>query len=351
MSALEPRPVGLILNPMSGRDVRRYVARARRETPEDKRSQIERAVVGAAAAGARHFVVARDCFRIAESALEHLQVGASFEWLAGPVATHSSDTARAARAMRDAGCGALLVLGGDGTCRIVASAWPEAPLVALSTGTNNTFPVMCEPTVAGAALGLVASGALPLAQVAKRAKLVHARFEDSSEEIAVIDLALLRDDHAGSLLPLDPARVSHLLLARAEPAAIGLSPLGGLLQPCGAEDDFGVEVRCDPARAVRRLLVPMSPGLFESAPISGVRKVALGEPVIARGPGVIACDGDRLRTLAAHQSVEICVRRDGPFVIDVPRALRCAAEQGLFEGREIPGPSCRLDHRHGPGCC
>ncbi len=343
--------MGLILNPMSGRDVRRYVARARRETPEDKRSQLERAVVGAAAGGARHFLVARDCFRIAESALEQLQVGARFEWLDGPLDTRASDTARAARAMRDAGCGAVLVLGGDGTSRIVAREWPDAPLVALSTGTNNVFPVMCEPTLAGAALGLVASGALPLAQVARRAKLVRARFADAAQEPAVIDVALLHGDHAGSLLPLDPARVRHLLLARAEPAAIGLSPLGGLLQPCGAEDDFGVEVRCDPERAVRRLLVPMSPGLFESAPIAGVRKVALGEPVCVRGPGVIACDGDRLRTLEPGEDVVLRVTRDGPCVIDVPRALRCAAEQGLFEGRPIPGPGCRLDHRHGPGCC
>jgi hypothetical protein len=351
MTSSEPRKVGLIVNPMSGRDVRRYVARARRELPEDKRSQVERAVVGAAALGAKHFVAARDCFRIAESALEHLELGIEVEWLAGSIDTQPGDTARHARGMREAGCGALLVLGGDGTSRIVAAAWPEAPIVALSTGTNNAFPVFCEPTLAGAALGLVATGALPLARVARRAKLVHARFEDGREEIAVIDLALLGNDDAGSLLPLDPANVRECVLARAEPAAIGLSPLGGLLLPCSAGDDFGVRVRCDSRAPARDLLVPMSPGLFQLAPIRDVQKLALGATHVVRGPGILACDGDRLRALAAGEPVEISVRRDGPFVIDVARALQLAAEARLFENRALPGPGCRLDHHHGPGCC
>jgi len=46
-------PIGVIAIPMSGRDVRRLAARAKRETPEDKRNQLERIFVGAAAAGAR----------------------------------------------------------------------------------------------------------------------------------------------------------------------------------------------------------------------------------------------------------------------------------------------------------
>ena len=36
--------------------------------------------------------------------------------------------------------GAVVALGGDGTCRDVAIGWPDAPLIAISTGTNNVFP-------------------------------------------------------------------------------------------------------------------------------------------------------------------------------------------------------------------
>ena len=49
--------IGLVVNPMSGRDVRRLVGRAQSETPESKRNQLQRAVVGAAAAGAECFLL------------------------------------------------------------------------------------------------------------------------------------------------------------------------------------------------------------------------------------------------------------------------------------------------------
>ena len=119
--------VGIIANPVSGLDVRRLAARARRESPQDKQNQIARAVVGAAAAGAKRFVLVRDVFRISQSAVENIKVGADFDFLdIGRLDTKPTDTERAVRAMRDAGADALLVLGGDGTNRVVARSWPEA---------------------------------------------------------------------------------------------------------------------------------------------------------------------------------------------------------------------------------
>ena len=53
---------------------------------------------------------------------------------------------------------AIVVLGGDGTHRVVAEARGDVPLCALSTGTNNVFPELREATVAGLATGLVATG-------------------------------------------------------------------------------------------------------------------------------------------------------------------------------------------------
>ena len=50
----------------------------------------------------------------------------------------------------------IVVLGSDGTNRVVAAASADVPLVSISTGTNNAFPRPVEPTVAGLAAGLVA---------------------------------------------------------------------------------------------------------------------------------------------------------------------------------------------------
>ena len=54
--------------------------------------------------------------------------------------------------------GAVVALGGDGTCRDVATGWPEAPLIAISTGTNNVFPTAVDGTTAGVAASLRQAG-------------------------------------------------------------------------------------------------------------------------------------------------------------------------------------------------
>ena len=102
------RPVGVIANPMSGKDVRRLAARASRVTPESKRDQIARAVVGAAASGADHIVVVREPMRIAQSAVESMSIGAKIEVIDFAAKLDAGDTQRAVLEMRERGCGALV---------------------------------------------------------------------------------------------------------------------------------------------------------------------------------------------------------------------------------------------------
>ena len=344
-------PLGLIVNPMSGRDVRRLVGRAQSETPDGKRNQLQRAIVGAAAAGVDRVLATRDLFRITERAMEYLDVGVSCDFVEmGKLETKPSDTRRAALAMQEAGCTAVIVLGGDGTNRIVTQAWPDAVLMPLSTGTNNVFPWNVEPTLAGAAAGLVASGRLPLDACARRAKLVHAETADGERHLGVIDAVRVVDDHPGSLMPFEASKIRDLLLARAEPGSVGMSPIGGLLEPCGIDDDFAVAVRCvSHEEGGQRLLVPISPGLFRTAHVADVRRVALGERVAIEGPGLIEFDGDREIQLAAGEQVQCWVERDGPWVIDPHRALREAAARRLYVDR--PAWRDGKDDATGFDCC
>jgi hypothetical protein len=326
--------VGVLANPMSGRDVRRLAARASRTTQESKREQIARAVIGAVAGGAKRVLVTREPFRIATGAVENLRLDAEIEVLDLEVDVDARDTERGAAAMREAGAGALLVLGGDGTNRCVARAWRDAPIVPLSTGTNNVFPVMVEATMAGAATGLVASGAVTLDEVATRAKLVHVEIEDEPDDVALVDAAFLVGDRVGNFMPLDPTRIRRLVLARSEPAAVGASAIGGLVMPSSADDEFGVDVECvEHERGGRVVLAPISPGLYRNVHVAEARRLEMGEPVEIQGPGVLAFDGDRERTLAPGQATRLRVLRDGPRVIDVGRALALASERGAFTDR------------------
>ncbi len=345
-----PAPVGIIANPLSGRDVRRYAARGSHVTPESKRDQVARAVIGAVAGGARRVLVMREPFRISIQAVENLRIDAEIEVIDVDARLDAGDTTRVAREMRERGCGALVVLGGDGTNRAVAKAWDGAPLVPLSTGTNNVFPKMLEATSAGAAAGLVAAGRVDLEAVALRAKVVRLARADAEDDLALIDATFVEGDRVGNYMPFEPERLRRIVLARADPAAVGNSPIGGLLLPCTAEDDFGVVVDCVPhAAGGKALLVPISPGLYRKVHVADVRRVALGEEVEMSGEGVVALDGDREHEVAHGELLVLRVERSGPFVIDTQRALARAAADGLFLDR--PAWRDAYDGAWSASCC
>jgi hypothetical protein len=337
---------------MSGKDVRRLAARASTTTPEIKRDQVARSVIGAVAGGAARVLLVQEPFRISAAAVENLELDASIELLDVGAELSARDTTRAARAMRDAGAEVLIALGGDGTQRAVAKAWPDVLLLPLSTGTNNVFPLSLEATAAGAAAGVVASGRLDLAGLAPPAKCVRIEIEGEPPDLALIDAALVVDDVLGNFMPFLPHQLRRVVLARAEPASVGMSPIGGLLEPCSATDEFGVEVRCTghAGPQIRDLQVPISPGLYRTVHVAEARRVALDEEISVEGPGLLAFDGDRERTLAPGQKARLRVARAGPRVLDVAGTLTRAAEAGLFVGLP-PLHDGLADHGGGVDCC
>ncbi len=153
-----PGVVGLVVNPASGKDIRRLVASASVFDNREKLSIVRRAILGALAGGVERFVYMPDCHGIVASAIDDLGEDAEFVALESPVTDSALDTTRAAGRMRELDVGCVITLGGDGTNRAFALGWRDAPLVAISTGTNNVFPQMVEGTIAGAAAGLVAVG-------------------------------------------------------------------------------------------------------------------------------------------------------------------------------------------------
>lgn len=345
-----PAPLGLVVNPSSGRDSRRIFARADRSTIESKRNQLERILVGAAAAGVERALFAKEPFRVAEQAAAALGVRISAEMIDTRSEGNWRDTARAVEHMRQAGCGALVVLGGDGTNRIVARSWPDAVILPLSTGTNNVFPTMLEATVAGAAVGLVAAGRVSRDEVATRAKVVRIEIEGEGDDLALVDAVLLVGDKMGSYLPVDPRHMRALFLTTALPDAVGMSPVGGLLHPTPAAADAGLLVDCsESCDDGRPLLAPISPGLYRTVHVRAHRRLALGERVELVGPGLLAFDGDRERELATGQRAWLRVERDGPFVIDAGRALAAAARDGVYlDLKEWHDERSKVG---GVGCC
>lgn len=327
--------IGLIVNPRSGGDIRRAVAAAGRSTVEDKISIVRRIVLGARAVGVRHILVNHEPMQIVRRATETLR-DVEIEQVNDRLLFTEEDSTLAAVAMRERGAAAVAVLGGDGTNRAVVKGWQDVPLIGVSTGTNNAFPVFIEPTVAGTTLGLVAAGVVALEDVSRPAKLVHVRFEgqatgrdpdlppvDASDDIALIDAVAVADPYVGSLELFDPDTMRLAVLTRADPAAIGFAAVGGLLEPLEADDDAALLVRFAPVAGHQGTVVaaPTAPGHHEPIGVTEVRRLDLGETVTIDGLVLLAFDGERKRRVHPGQRAVLQVRRDGPLVLDPVLAM------------------------------
>lgn len=332
LAGRDVRPIGLIVNPRSGNDVRRVIASAGTSTIEDKASIVRRAVRGAMAVGATRFVTHHEPHQIVRRATETMQ-GVHVERLGDAIDNTEGDTTRAAARMRELGCAAVIVLGGDGTNRAASKGWSDIPVVPLSTGTNNAFPYWYEPTVAGTAAALVATGTLPHDEPAFRtAKVARVAMPDGADELALVDAVAVDDPWVGSLELFEPDTMRVAVLTRADPAAIGFSAVAGLLSPCTPADEHGVLVRFAAPSLPARIHVnaPTAPGHLAEIGVVECRPLPLGEAVRIDGPLVLAFDGERKRRLRAGERAVITVQRDGPRVLDIEAVMRAAARLGLF---------------------
>lgn len=332
--------VGIIANPASARDIRRIVAHGGAVTTHDKLNRLQRVLAGLSAAGVDRVLSMADRSGIMAGLLRLADRPSARSWpeltfVDQPITHTAADTRTATAAMVEAGVGAIVVLGGDGTNRIVAGESDDVPLVPISTGTNNAFPLPVEPTVAGLAAGLVAGhdGCRRAATV--RVKKLVVQTSDRTED-ALVDVAISDADGVGTGAVWDTTSIRELFLSFAEPAAIGLSAIGGHLRPVGRSEPAGLAIALG-WPAVATVHPPIGPGLVERVDVRSISALSPDSPVEVRSTsGVVAVDGERLFRFGPHDRPTVTLRTDGPLVVDVPAALAHAATHGLLASRRPP---------------
>ena len=330
--------VGIIANPASGKDIRRLVAYATTVDTQGKISIVRRILIGLGAVGIPKVLIMPDTHRLGEQALEGLaHVGQALpevRMLDMPVTGRAEDSAQAALLLREGGAGCIIVLGGDGTVRVVSKGAGEVPLVAVSTGTNNVLPSCAEGTIAGLAAGAVARWQVPPEAVGVRHKWFEVFVNGVSRDRALVDVAALSGRFVGSRAVWDVGDLKQVAVTRADPATIGISAIVGMVRPVAVEEPVGVVVSLSESGG-RRILVAVGPGLIAEVGIEAMRVIQPGETVDVSGnrPLILALDGEREVVLQEEDVASLMLRCDGPWIIDPRRVMEKMASAQLFERR------------------
>jgi predicted polyphosphate/ATP-dependent NAD kinase len=345
--------IGIIANPMSGRDIRRLVARASVFPNAEKANMVLRLIAAAGALGVGRVLVSTDSFGISAGVLrasrrlgaERDQPWPALEFVALDGLTGTAeDTRETVTRMRAAGASVIVLLGGDGTIRAAAPVLRSTPVVPLSTGTNNAFPQLWEATVAGSAAALVALGAVGLDEVTHRAKALEVA-SGARRELALVDVCVSTVAHVGARALWHVESLRELYCAFAEPHAIGLSSVAAMLHPTPRSHPGGVAVRLagdGPAR--RWVTAPIAPGVLARVGVLDAGPIALGERRLSAVPaGTVALDGEREIEFGPDRPVSVTLSGEGPLVVDIPSVMRAAAERDLLVSPQAPAGHRRAE--------
>jgi len=328
--------VGLIVNPAAGRDVRRLTGGATVVDNYAKRRVAECVLDGLTATTDPPAVqVMPDRSGIAEHAIAESPDAVDATALEMPIEKSAADTRRAAARFQEDEVAAVVVLGGDGTTRDVATAIGDVPVIAVSTGTNNVVPTSVEGTVAGVAAALLATGAVSATDVTTRHGTVDVRTTSSDDDRSLTALAaseVSARSFIGTRALLEPADLVGGVVSRAHPADIGLAAIAGAIEPVAPDDPGGVGLRLtNPETASRTVRAVLAPGVTATVGIEAAERLEWNEPFTFEIPdGVVGADGERELEFT-DATVELTPVPEGPRLVDVEATLAGGASAGALE--------------------
>ena len=336
--------IGILVNPRAARDIRRLVTGASSIPVSERIAICHRIVRGLSAVDVGQILMMPDRDNIAvklKTAVERERSSTSARLpgvriLDMPVTDSAQDTLDAVHLMVKAKVGAIVVLGGDGTHRLVAHACGTIPLACISTGTNNAFPGNPEATVAGLAAGAVGRRLVVPDIVCQSNKRLCVRVNSQDTIPALVDVCITTEIQTGTRALWRSNRLRKLFLTFAEPGQIGLSSIGSLLSPTTREDDNGLAIDIDPtAKTFMKLMAPIAPGLFEPVAITNYQPISIDQKqMMDNFTGTLAYDGEREVTLFTGDRVEITLDRRGPRTIDVAKTIENIAHSGLLTSND-----------------
>jgi predicted polyphosphate/ATP-dependent NAD kinase len=326
--------VGIIANPASGKDIRRLVAYGSVFDNQEKVHILRRVLIGLQAAGVEKVLFMPDTFGMGARAIDGVKLTLEATTLQMPFRGTDEDSTEAAARFREMQVDCIITLGGDGTNRAVAKECGKIPLLPISTGTNNVFPYMIEGSIAGLAAGVVASQIIKLDHVFRPTKRLEIEKNGQFVDIALIDAVVYDDLFLGSRAIWDISKVKEIVLTQADPSNIGLSSIGGCLYPDSLDESQGIYIKV--GSGGQEIMAPIAPGLIVRVSIERFNLIDLNQRIeVKQRPSVLALDGEREVEVGEEDCISVHLTRDGPWLIDIKKALKEAVQKGFFISRPL----------------
>lgn len=326
--------IGIIANPSSGKDIRRLVAQATVFDNMEKVNIIQRILSVIYNSGLKDVYIMPDAFHIGEKAVFNikrtLRIDVKIKYLDINFGNDQNDSTQSAKLLKEMGASCIITLGGDGTNRSVAKSCGDIPLIPISTGTNNVFPLMIEGTMAGMAAVVAERDTKGKYLEINRCKKLNIYKNNELSDIALIDVAITNDMFAGARALYNPEALNELIVTVAKPDCLGMSAIAGSVYPIEENEPRGLYVEFD-QNSNLETWVPMAPGVMSLIKFNDYKVINIGEKIkIKAQEGMVALDGEREVPFNKSDTVEVELSSSGPRVIDIHKTLKAASEGGFF---------------------
>jgi predicted polyphosphate/ATP-dependent NAD kinase len=217
----------------------------------------------------------------------------------------------------------VIVIGGDGTNRVVAKGCESMPLISLSTGTNNAFPRFLESTLAGLAAGYYAARRFSWEAFTFPTKRLNLYRNGHFEDVALVDVAVCDYQFVGARALWEVERLKELFLTQGQPTNIGMASIGGMVHPVRPQDGGGLYLQLGGNGRV--ITAPIAPGLIVPIAIDNHLPLSIGSRTpVTFAPSILALDGERELIVNAQDRWEIELSWDGPRVLDIEKVMEAA---------------------------
>jgi hypothetical protein len=316
--------VGIIANPNSGKDIRRLVASASVVSNQTKANEIVKLYSGLISEGIQKVIVMPDFSDITRKAREKFDGQIQTEILKTSVLDHEETTVQSAIEMEKRKLGCVVIFGGDGTCRLAARFLKNTPILPVSTGTNNLFPMQIEGTVAGIAAGRF-SNLNDKKDFYITEQILDVFLNDKYCDSALVDVVSSDIPYVGSKAIWDIKNIHEIFISKLRSTGIGFSSIGFRLYNSEDLNNQGVYINLQKSlinKKPTKITAPIAPGKIEEISVSTWKLFNLSDSnAVKLKKGTIALDGERSIEFGSSDRVSVKLNSEGPKSLLVEKIL------------------------------